>query len=297
MKHILSFSGGKDSTYLAIYLVENSYPLDEAVMFDTGWEFPQMYKHIEKMRAYLENHNVELTVLKPKRSFDYLMTEKLVKERNGGGCHYGYSWCGLKGCRWGTTEKTAALDEYSQRNDGAIVYIGIAADEPERLEKERKLFKRFPLVDNGITEAECLTGCYERVFTCEGLYEKLDRVSCKFCSLKNLKELRNNQFDMPQVWEELREKQKLTDKPYKGDGKSVFQLETRFKLEKERQDAGLSITNREFYSLLTERLKEAQKLQSKKNASKNYTPSPCAALAEKKSKPRLYSINCLKSML
>lgn len=48
MKHILSFSGGKDSTYLAIYLVENSYPLDEAVMFDTGWEFPQMYKHIEK---------------------------------------------------------------------------------------------------------------------------------------------------------------------------------------------------------------------------------------------------------
>ena len=96
MKHILSFSGGKDSTYLAIYLVENSYPLDEAVMFDTGWEFPQMYKHIEKMRAYLENHNVELTALKPKRSFDYLMTEKLVKERNGGGCHYGYSWCGLK---------------------------------------------------------------------------------------------------------------------------------------------------------------------------------------------------------
>ena len=135
MKHILSFSGGKDSTYLAIYLVENSYPLDEAVMFDTGWEFPQMYKHIEKMRAYLENHNVELTVLKPKRSFDYLMTEKLVKERNGGGCHYGYSWCGLKGCRWGTTEKTAAFDEYSQRNDGAIVYIGIAADEPERLKK------------------------------------------------------------------------------------------------------------------------------------------------------------------
>lgn len=104
-----------------------------------------------------------------------------------------------------------------------------------------------------------MTGCYERGFTWEGLYEKLDRVSCKFCALKNLKELRNIYFDMPEVWEELREKQKLTDKPYKGDGKSVFQLETRFKLEKERQDAGLSITNREFYSLLTERLKEAQK--------------------------------------
>lgn len=44
-------------------------------------------------------------------------------------------------------------------------------------------------------------------------------------------------------------------------------------------------------------IEEAQERQSKKNASKNYTPSPCAALVEKKSKPRLYSINCLKSML
>lgn len=256
MKYILSFSGGKDSTYLAFYLIEHNYPLDEAVMFDTGWEFPQMYDHIKKMRAYFENNGVKLTILKPKQSFDYLMTEKLVKERNGGGYHYGYSWCGLKGCRWGTTEKTATLDEYTQRNDRAIVYIGIAADEPERLEKECKPFKRFPLADNGIAEAECLSGCYERGFTWDGLYEKLDRVSCKFCALKNLKELRNIYFYIPEVWQELREKQKLTDKPYKGDGKSVFQLEARFEFEKERQEAGLSITNREFYSLLSERIKE-----------------------------------------
>lgn len=256
MKYILSFSGGKDSTYLAFYLIEHNYPLDEAVMFDTGWEFPQMYDHIKKMRAYFESNGVKLIILKPKQSFDYLMSEKLVKERNGGGYHYGYSWCGLKGCRWGTTEKTATLDKYTQRNDGAIVYIGIAADEPERLEKERKPFKRFPLADNGITEAECLAGCYERGYTYGGLYEKLDRVSCKFCSMKNIKELRNIYFYIPEVWVELREKQKLTDKPYKGDGKSVFQLEARFEFEKERQEAGLSITSREFYSLLSERIKE-----------------------------------------
>lgn len=256
MKYILSFSGGKDSTYLAFYLIENNYPLDEAVMFDTGWEFPQMYAHIEKMRVFFENNGVKLVILKPKQSFDYLMTEKLVKERSGGGYHYGYSWCGFKGCRWGTTEKTVALDEYSQKNNGAIVYIGIAADEPERLKKERKPFKRFPLADNGITEAECLKGCYERSFTWDGLYEKLDRVSCKFCALKNLKELRNIYFDIPEVWDELREKQRLTDKPYKGDGKSVFQLEARFEFEKERLAEGLSITNREFYNLLSERIKE-----------------------------------------
>lgn len=38
-------------------------------------------------------------------------------------------------------------------------------------------------------------------------------------------------------------------------------------------------------------------MTEQKERLKNYTPSPCAALVEKKSKPRLYSINCLKSML
>ena len=71
MKHILSFSGGKDSTYLAIYLVENSYPLDEAVMFDTGWEFPQMYKHIEKL-------------LKLELMMKGLSDEKPLKQLTGG---------------------------------------------------------------------------------------------------------------------------------------------------------------------------------------------------------------------
>lgn len=251
MKHILSFSGGADSTYLAFYLIENNYPLDEAVMFDTGWEFPQMYEHIEKMRVYFENHGVKLTILKPNYSFDYLMLEKEKVKRDTGAVVKGNSWCG-GGCRWGTFIKQETLNRYCGKN---IVYIGFAADEQKRV-LNLDSNKRAPLAENGVTESECLAGCYERGYTYGGLYEKLDRVSCKFCSMKNLKELRNIYFDIPEVWDELREKQRLTDKPYKGDGKSVFQLEARFEFERERLSAGLSITNREFYSLLADRLKE-----------------------------------------
>ena len=43
--------------------------------------------------------------------------------------------------------------------------------------------------------------------------------------------------------------------PMKGAGKSVFDLETRFKLEDERAAAGLSTRNKEFFRELTERLK------------------------------------------
>lgn len=44
----------------------------------------------------------------------------------------------------------------------------------------------------------------------------------------------------------------------KGEGKSVFDLETRFKLEDERTAAGLSIRSREFFGELAARLERVQ---------------------------------------
>jgi 3''-phosphoadenosine 5''-phosphosulfate sulfotransferase (PAPS reductase)/FAD synthetase and related enzymes len=255
MKHTLSLSGGKDSTWLLLELIRRGEPIDEAVFFDTEWEFPEMYEHISKCFSICKQHGIKTRVLSPGYSFDYLMFKKPVHERSGGE-HLGYSWCGLSGCRWGTTEKLKALDECTK---DSIVYVGIAADETHRLEKERKPNKRFPLVDWGITEAECLQGCYEAGFDWGGLYKHLDRVSCKYCALKNLKELRNIRKYYPKVWQELKGRQTRTARPYKGEGKSVFQLEARFVFEEERLAEGLSITNRDFYTQLAGRISaEAQ---------------------------------------
>ena len=174
MKTTLSLSGGKDSTFLLLELIRRGTPPDECVFFDTGWEFPQMYRHMDRLRDLCKENGIEFTVLHPSKSFDYLMFEKPVREKTGG-THCGYSWCGARGVRWGTTEKAKALD---QHNKGNIVLIGIAADEPDRLVKERAPGKTFPLAEWGITEAECLAGCYAAGYDWEGLYEKLDRVSC-----------------------------------------------------------------------------------------------------------------------
>jgi 3'-phosphoadenosine 5'-phosphosulfate sulfotransferase (PAPS reductase)/FAD synthetase len=48
-KIVVSFSGGKDSTAMLIKLVESGYPISAVLFFDTGWEFPEMYRHIEKV--------------------------------------------------------------------------------------------------------------------------------------------------------------------------------------------------------------------------------------------------------
>lgn len=254
MKHILSFSGGKDSTFLLLELIRRKEPLDEVQFFDTGWEYPVMYEHIEKCKKLCEENGIKFTTIHPEKSFDYYMFEHLTK--NG---DIGYSWCG-KMCRWGTACKREALGKNAKRNKGCICYIGIAADEPDRVEKNNQPYKRLPLVEWGITEAECLQGCYDAGFDWGGMYEYLDRLSCKFCRNKNLKELRNIRKHYPEVWEELKEYQNRTDRPYKPadktfiNGLTVQDLEKRFDFEEMRQAKCLSITSRDFYRELKQYL-------------------------------------------
>ena len=252
-KVIVSFSGGKDSTWMLLEMLRRGEHIDEVVFFDTGWEFPQMLRHVEKIKSLTEAHGVTFTTLHPPKPFDYYMFDRPVK----GGKHYGYSWCGLNGCRWGTTLKIRTIDQYFKCEPDHIQCVGIAADEVDRLAKERSGNKRFPLAEWGVTEAECLVGCYSLGYNWDGLYEQLDRVSCKFCAMKNLKELRSIYWHMPDTWEDLRKYQMRTELPYKGDRGSVFDLEVRFELEREFASQGKSIRSQEFFKELSRRKEES----------------------------------------
>lgn len=251
-KTIVSFSGGKDSTWMLLEMIRRGEQIDEVVFFDTGWEYPQMLKHVSKIKKLVEEQGIAFTTLRPEKSFDYLMFDKPVNN----GQHYGYSWCGNNGCRWGTTCKVQTIDAHFKSEPEHIQCVGIAADEAERTKKARSAKMRYPLVEWGITEAECLEGCYAAGYDWGGLYEQLDRVSCKFCGLKNLKELRNIYKNIPEVWSELKDYQNRTERPYRSDGTTVFELEKRFQLEKEYEAQGKSIRNKEFFTALKERCNE-----------------------------------------
>ena len=253
MKHILSFSGGKDSTFLFLELIRRRYPLDEVVFFDTGWEFPAMYEHIEKCKKLCEEHGVKFVTLHSKNSFDYLMFEKQKTKRSGEKAK-GNSWCG-GACRWGTFIKQEYLNKYTK---GHFTYLGLCVDEPLRLAnlEPRKIA---PLAEWGITEAECLRGCYDAGFDWGGMYEHLDRLSCMYCRNKNLKELRNIKKYYPEVWERLKDYQSKTYLPYKTNGTTVFDLEKRFEFEEERIAQGKSIRSRKFFCELEARIKDARK--------------------------------------
>lgn len=236
-RHVASVSWGKDSLYMLIELIRRGEPLDEVVFYDTGMEFKAIYDTRDRMLPILAAHGIQYVELKPEYDFEWKMFDKPVNGKKNG-FHYGYSWCGGR-CRWGTTDKLKYLDKYAEDN-GAEMYVAIAADETTRLEKDRKPYKRFPLATWGITEAEALQGCYNSGFYWEEhgfrLYDLLDRVSCWCCANKNLKELRNIYTYLPEYWERLKSFQRRTDRPMKGAGKSVFELEARFRKEARQND-------------------------------------------------------------
>ena len=213
---------------MVLKIIELGLPLDEVVFYDTGMEFKTIYNIRDKIIEILKEKNIKFSELKPKCEFCYKMFDKPVKAKNGT-THYGYSWCGGR-CRWGTTEKLVALEKYCK---GAVEYVGIAVDEPKRLEKERKGNKQFPLAEWNMTEKDCLQYCYDKDYNWleDGieLYSILDRVSCWCCANKNLKELKNYYLYLPKYWNKLKELQSKTDRPFKYNKYTVFDLEEKFK--------------------------------------------------------------------
>ena len=66
MKHIVKFSGGKDSTAMLLLMLERGLPVDEIIFCDTGLEYPELYKHIAEVERYTGR---KITVLQPPHTF------------------------------------------------------------------------------------------------------------------------------------------------------------------------------------------------------------------------------------
>lgn len=233
MQYIASVSFGKDSLAMLLLLLSREEKLDEVIFYDTGMEFQSIYDIRDKIVVLLKERNIKYTELKPKYSFEYIMFDKPVKHRDGTYFN-GYSWCGGR-CRWGTTEKNKTISKYLKENYGEDYkeYIGIAYDEQNRIKNNEH--KLYPLIDLNMTEKDCLEFCYSQGYYWEEdgirLYDILDRVSCWCCANKNLKELRNYYNYLPTYWNKLKELQEKTDRPFKNNKYTIFDLEKRFESE------------------------------------------------------------------
>ena len=229
MNNVLSFSGGKDSTAMVHQMLERGEPIHSLLFFDTGWEFPEMYDHLTLVE---EKTGLKIIRLISKKSFDHWMYHQRVIAKDGPMkgevVHIGYGWP-HPSRRWCTREKVQALDIYHNSVPDLVKCVGYAADELHRC----KPGIRYPLIEYGMTETDCLQYCKDLGYTWGGLYDIFPRVSCWCCPLQKIDALRKLRQYRPVLWNHLIEmdlKQPRINQGFK-DYQSVIDIEARFRCE------------------------------------------------------------------
>ena len=224
-KHIVQFSGGKDSTAMLLMMLERGMQIDDIIFCDTTMEFPAMYEHIDRVEQYIGR---KITRLKPPHSFVYYFAEyEKTRGKNKGKRGYGWPrmwqrWCTRLLKKEPTQRYLKSAGDYTQ-------YIGIAADEPKRHVNIPQNTVH-PLYDWGITEKMALQYCYNHGFNWGGLYEQFRRVSCWCCPMQRISELRSLRKFHPDLWQKLLEMDKMVKYDFRPDW-SVQKLEYRFAME------------------------------------------------------------------
>lgn len=130
-------------------------------------------------------------------------------------------------------------------------YLGIAADEPERIARHDKPGFKMPLVEIGWDEAYCRQLCEENNLL-SPIYTDSARGGCWFCHNQGVDQLRLLRRNYPDLWALLLKWD--TDSPvtFRPDGHTVHDFDLRFRAE----DNGLVPIDRKFrWKMLNEEIK------------------------------------------
>lgn len=114
-----------------------------------------------------------------------------------------------------------------------VQYLGIAADEPKRIERHQKREGVIlPLVEIGWTEADCWKWCEERGLL-SPIYTTATRGGCWFCHNQSIGQLRLLRKNYPEYWQLMLKWDKDSPVSFKPDGRTIHDFDRRFQLEDE----------------------------------------------------------------
>ena len=114
--HVVSLSGGKDSTAMLLMMLERGMQIDCILFCDTGLEFPGLYAHLDKLEQYIGR---PITRIRAEHSFEYFFCQHRIRRKRStafaekyGADHLGYGWAGPK-MRWCTERlKNEPIERY-----------------------------------------------------------------------------------------------------------------------------------------------------------------------------------------
>lgn len=134
---------------------------------------------------------------------------------------------------WCKKLKTRAIDRCNKefmKKKNTVSYIGIAADEPERLARLDGVHTMAPLAMAGWTEADAYKWCEENDLLSPA-YKTSNRTGCWFCNSQPLEQLRLLYHNYPELWEILLKWDNDSPITFKQNGHTVHDFDARFKFE------------------------------------------------------------------
>lgn len=173
-RHILSLSGGKDSTALALYMKER-VPEMEYVFCDTGEELQETYEYLRKIEAHLGKPIIRLNPDRPFKHYLYIYRGVLPDART----------------RWCTRMLKLKPFEKYVGNDEVRLYVGIRADEPNRtgyISTKPNITTCFPFVEEGLRHKDILRILNDSGLRLPEYYKWRSRSGCYFCFFQQKRE-------------------------------------------------------------------------------------------------------------
>ena len=210
MKYLASWSGGKDSTASIILAHERNEPIDaiifSEVMFDKNisGELPEHIDFIKnKCIPLFDSWGYETKILHANKTYlDVFMAEPTKGKRKGLGLITGFPMIGA--CAINKTCKVKPIKDFLKTLSCEYTqYIGIAVDEPIRLDRVAKTQTQKSLLQKyGYTEQMAFDLC-KKYDLLSPIYDFAPRGGCWFCPNARdceLRYLRNNHKDL---WDKL----------------------------------------------------------------------------------------------
>ncbi|MBR6588289.1 MAG: phosphoadenosine phosphosulfate reductase family protein [Kiritimatiellae bacterium] len=167
VRHILSLSGGKDSSALAVFM-KGKVPEMEYVFCDTGDELQETYEYLDKLEFFLGKKITRINADRPFKHYLALYNGVLPDART----------------RWCTRMLKIKPYEKFIGNDRVISYVGIRADEPYRtgyIATSERVRAVYPFVENNIRKDDVFKILEDSGVGVPSYYQWRSRSGCFFC--------------------------------------------------------------------------------------------------------------------
>jgi hypothetical protein len=196
VRQILSLSGGKDSTALAIYM-RDRVPDLEYVFCDTEMELPETYDYLERLEAYLGRPIVRLK--HDGRGFEHWLVV------------YG-NYLPSPQSRWCTRHLKIQPFERFVGNDRVRSYIGIRADEDREgyISHKPGIEPVYPFKEAGIVKSDVFRLLDNSGLGIPSYYRWRSRSGCFFCFFQQKIEWVGLRENHPDLFEQATKYEKLT---------------------------------------------------------------------------------------